>query len=202
MQNDRTYRKEEIIPEENGCPVFGFAGWSGSGKTTLIEKLIPLLKNAGYGIGVVKHDVHGIKTGPGTAKEESTDIPGTDSWRFHRAGADVVILCGPGGPGLEEAIQTAEQELRGNTLALILAEGFKKAAIPRIGLARRAAGIELTEPADRFLATVTDFPQEEVSGKTFRHDQTAELAEFILSRTASRKASGEALNDLKNKACL
>lgn len=64
-------------------PVFTFAAWSNTGKTTYLEKLIPLLKRAGLRVAVVKHDAHDFQL----------DQPGKDTWRFARAGADVVAIA-------------------------------------------------------------------------------------------------------------
>ena len=62
-------------------PVFGICGFSGSGKTTVIEKVVEQLAARGLQVGVVKHDVHGLKI----------DCEGKDSDRFFKAGADVVM---------------------------------------------------------------------------------------------------------------
>ncbi len=167
-------------------PVLGFAGWSGSGKTTLIERLLPALKERGLLTAVIKHDAHGLKLYPDADPRQETleDVAGTDSWRFRRAGADAVILSGPGGPDLQEAVQRAARAL---SLArrmtdkrkdagcpaevgfstgqccrpgIILVEGFKHASIPRIGLCREASGKGFTEDISAFEAIVTDWVPE------------------------------------------
>lgn len=63
-------------------PVIAVAAWSGTGKTTLLERLIPVLKERGLRVCVMKHDAH----------EFEVDRVGKDSWRMTRAGADVTIL--------------------------------------------------------------------------------------------------------------
>lgn len=62
-------------------PVLAVCGWSGSGKTTLLEALIPLLRERGLRVAVVKNDAHGVEV----------DRPGKDSDRLFRAGASVVL---------------------------------------------------------------------------------------------------------------
>ncbi len=62
-------------------PVLAVCGWSGSGKTTLLESLIPLLRERGLQVAVVKNDAHGVEV----------DRPGKDSDRLFRAGASVVL---------------------------------------------------------------------------------------------------------------
>ena len=52
-------------------------GIKNSGKTTLLEGLIRILTARGLKVAVIKHDGHDFEC----------DVPGTDSWRFARAGA-------------------------------------------------------------------------------------------------------------------
>ena len=63
-------------------PVISFVGNSGVGKTTFLEKLIPVLKQRGYRVAAIKHDVHNF----------TIDYPGKDSWRLTQAGSDVVVI--------------------------------------------------------------------------------------------------------------
>lgn len=62
-------------------PAFGICGYSRSGKTTLIEALIPLLRERGLKVGVIKQDAHGLEI----------DREGKDTDRIFKAGADVII---------------------------------------------------------------------------------------------------------------
>ncbi|MCG7587497.1 molybdopterin-guanine dinucleotide biosynthesis protein B, partial [Photobacterium sp. OFAV2-7] len=64
-------------------PIIGFAGYSGSGKTTLLEQLIPLLKQQGLRIGLVKHSHHSI----------DPDTPGKDSYRLRHAGCAQTLMA-------------------------------------------------------------------------------------------------------------
>ena len=66
-------------------PAISIMGWSGSGKTAFIEKLIPQLRARGLRVGVLKHDSHRF----------DMDREGKDTWRFGRAGADVVAIASP-----------------------------------------------------------------------------------------------------------
>ena len=153
-------------------PVIGFSAYSGTGKTTVIEALIRCLTKRGMRIGVVKHDAHGL----------SLDRPGKDSWRFREAGAASLVLAGP---GRTVRMEEAEQDLDACLAAirdvdLVLVEGFKRAAIPRIGLMRMAAGKDLPDPPETYLALVTDNPA--LSGKCpcFGFQDTEALADFIM----------------------
>ena len=65
-------------------PMIGFAAYSGTGKTTLLLKLLPLLKQTGLRIGMVKHAHHDIEM----------DYPGKDSYELRKAGADEMLITG------------------------------------------------------------------------------------------------------------
>ncbi len=108
--------------------VFGFAGWSGSGKTTLVEKLIPEFTARGLRVSVIKHAHHGF----------DLDKPGKDSWRHREAGATQVLMLsndrwvlmhelrGAPEPTLDEQLRLLEP------CDLVLIEGYKAAAVPKI----------------------------------------------------------------------
>ena len=57
--------------------LFAVSGFKNTGKTTMITRLIPELNRRGYKVAVVKHDGHDFES----------DVPGTDSYRFQKAGA-------------------------------------------------------------------------------------------------------------------
>ena len=63
-------------------PILGFAAPSGTGKTTLLTQLIPLLKQQGIRVGLIKHSHHNFQI----------DKPGKDSFRLREAGATPVML--------------------------------------------------------------------------------------------------------------
>jgi molybdopterin-guanine dinucleotide biosynthesis adapter protein len=133
-------------------PLFSFVGKSGVGKTTLIEKLIAELKRRGYRIAVVKHHAH---TTP-------IDSAGKDSWRFAEAGASIAIVSSP----VEMArFERVPRELTLNEIAaqisdvdLILTEGFKREAAPKIEVSRAELGTDLVGRADELIAVVSDHP--------------------------------------------
>lgn len=114
-------------------PIVSFVGHSGSGKTTLIEKLIPLLANAGIKVAVIKHDVHGFEM----------DKPGKDTWRHKKAGAVATVISSATQIGL---VMDADHDHSPEELVpylsfadLIIAEGYKRWANPKIEVFRPAA---------------------------------------------------------------
>lgn len=116
--------------------VFGIAGWSGSGKTTLVEKLIPAVTARGLRVSVIKHAHHGF----------DLDRPGKDSYRHREAGATQVLMLSNDRWVLMHELRgraepTLDEQLR--LLApcdLVLIEGYKAAAVPKIEVHRPSHG--------------------------------------------------------------
>ena len=136
-------------------PVLGFAAYSGTGKTTLLVKLIPLLKEQGIRIALIKHAHHDF----------DIDIPGKDSYELRKAGADQVLVASDkrralikemtveADPQLEDLIY----ELDLDNIDLVLVEGFRHLALPKIELHRPSLGKELIFPNDiNVIAVVSD----------------------------------------------
>ena len=130
--------------------IFGFAGYSGSGKTTLIERLIPLFTARGLRIALIKHAHHTF----------DVDQPGKDSYRHRYAGCSEVLvtssrrwvlmheLRGAPEPGLSEHIEHL------SPCDLVLVEGFKREAIPKLEIYRAAVGEPLLNPHDRHIVAI------------------------------------------------
>ncbi len=114
--------------------VLGIAGWSGAGKTTLIEKLIPALAARGWRVSTLKRTHHSV----------DLDQPGKDSFRHREAGAVEVMLASssrftlmsetPQPLGLRALVA------RMAPVDLVLVEGFKLDAMPKIEVYRAALG--------------------------------------------------------------
>nr|WP_317323500.1 molybdopterin-guanine dinucleotide biosynthesis protein B [uncultured Flavonifractor sp.] len=130
--------------------VVAVSGVKNSGKTTLIESVLPLLKDAGLNVAVVKHDGHSFDPDP----------PGTDTGRFMAAGAaGTAIFDGEKFKVVRRLPVTAEFLIAQFPEAdLILLEGFKYTAWPKLEVVRagNSAG-PVCDPAS-LLALVTDLP--------------------------------------------
>jgi molybdopterin-guanine dinucleotide biosynthesis protein B len=161
--------------------VFSFiAASSNSGKTTLIEKVVRILKGRGLRVAVIKHASAGF----------DLDQPGKDSWRFQQAGADTVILAGPGRVAL---MQKIEHEPDPDELArlagdaeIVIAEGFKKNVKDKIEVFRKGVSgerpLSLNDPS--YLALVSDNPFA-VSIPCFDLNDATGVADLIV-RTITR----------------
>jgi molybdopterin-guanine dinucleotide biosynthesis protein B len=157
--------------------VLGVAGYSGSGKTTLLEKLIPLLCAAGVDVAVIKHTHHDV----------DWDQPGKDSWRHRQAGAGQVLLAGAKRRLLVQTMpQGNDAPLAEHVAALrpcdlVLAEGFKHEAIPKLEVYDPALGhAPLCQQDAQVLALITDATPVGHLPR-FARDDAAGVARFILA---------------------
>jgi molybdopterin-guanine dinucleotide biosynthesis adapter protein len=107
--------------------VVGIWGCSDSGKTRLVEQLIPVLKGRGFRVGTLKHATHKL----------SMDVAGKDSHRHAVAGAERVVLIGPGSAALF-VYDNVDPELKAwlshfnGQVDILLVEGFKRTTIPHV----------------------------------------------------------------------
>jgi len=157
--------------------VFGIAGWSGSGKTTLIEKLIPRFTQRGKIVSVIKHAHHGF----------DLDRPGKDSWRHREAGATQVLM-------LSEQRWVLMHELRDDPeppldiqlrlLApcdIVLIEGFKAAAVPKVEVYRQGNGKPPLWSENTNVVAVAADVDIDCPLPRFALDDAPAVADFILS---------------------
>jgi molybdopterin-guanine dinucleotide biosynthesis protein MobB len=164
-------------------PMLGFAAFSGTGKTTLLLALLTRLKRTGLRIAVVKHAHHAF----------DIDHPGKDSYRLRTAGADEMLLAGRSRmawirefrderaePRLSEALAVLDPQ----RLDLVLVEGFKHEAIPKIELHRTVLGRPLLFPDDRHVVAIAtdEGPLAQDPGMLPRLsiDDPDEIAAFVL----------------------
>ena len=162
-------------------PVIGFAATSGSGKTTLLTELIPELRRRGFRPGVIKHSHHDF----------DIDRPGKDSYRLRKAGAAQLVLASPyrcfwveerdgiTEPKLDELLDRLDPA----KLDLVLVEGFRDAAMPKIEIHRPALGRPLLATGDRnIVAVATDAPPPaHPDVPLLPLNEPATVAEFIIA---------------------
>ncbi len=135
--------------------VIGIAGWSGAGKTTLLTRVIPRLTARGLRISTIKHAHHAF----------DVDRPGKDSHTHREAGATEVLVS-------SAARFALMHELRGDRewtldalleklspVDLVLVEGFKTQAHPKLEVFRAAVNKPPLHPQDdNIVAVASDEP--------------------------------------------
>lgn len=126
-------------------PILGFAAYSGTGKTTLLEALLPKLAEAGLRIGMLKHAHHNF----------DVDKEGKDSYRLRKAGASQMLISSRNRFALMTETPEAESEFEylltrfdTDKLDVILVEGCKNIAFPKIELHREVVGKPWLYPSD------------------------------------------------------
>ena len=158
-------------------PTVSFIGKKKSGKTTVVLGVIRELRNRGFKVAALKHDTHGFEV----------DVPGTDSYRFREAGADVVGISSPDKyVWLNHVVEERPLDDLVRQIAepvdLVITEGFKKQDAPKIEVSRRARSSELVSTPDELIGITSDqtFPGYPVP--QFALDDFAGLADLIQER--------------------
>lgn len=158
-------------------PVLGVAAWSGTGKTTLLVQLVPLLRAKGLRVGVIKHAHHDF----------DIDHPGKDSYLLREAGAEQMLIAsdrrwalmvetpGPDEASLGEIIKRLDHR----RLDLILVEGFRHDAFPKLELHRGALGKPLLFPQDTSIIAIASDTLLDTSLPQLNLNDAASIADFV-----------------------
>ena len=138
--------------------VVAFAGYSGSGKTTLVEGLIPVLRQRGLRVSVVKHAHHSF----------DIDQPGKDTYRHREAGAFEVVVASSNRLALIREFEQPTQLSVHHLIAelyegvdWVLVEGFKSSDLLKVEVWRKVSGQPVRYPDDDFVVAIaTDSPDQ------------------------------------------
>lgn len=141
-----------VKPIEFSKPVLGFAAYSGTGKTTLLVKLLPMLKEQGLCIAVIKHAHHDF----------DIDKPGKDSYELRKAGADQMLvasdkrwaLMAETHDGEDPCLEDLIGRLNHDECDLVMVEGFRHVPFTKIELHRPSLGKDLIFPEDETIVAV------------------------------------------------
>lgn len=163
--------------------MLGFVAPSGTGKTTLLSKLIPLLKDRGLRVGVIKHSHHGV----------DVDKPGKDTFILRQAGSSQTLIASRQRWALmvdndsqEDEVDLNEmiQHLDQSQLDLVLVEGFKHSRFQKIEVYRSEKGHQPLFLSDNnIIAVVSDKPIDEAGNiDVLDINDTNEILNYIVTR--------------------
>jgi molybdopterin-guanine dinucleotide biosynthesis protein B len=163
-------------------PIVAISGRSGSGKTRLLARLVPALARRGVAVAVVKHTRH----------RHPFDRPGKDTDVLRRAGAVATAIEGPGGMALfgppAGGLRALARLLP--PVDLVLAEGFRGEAVPRLEVHRRSVSSDFLCARDRrVFAVVTDEPPPRPI-RAFEASEVEGVADLLCSRFGLRARRG------------
>lgn len=157
--------------------LFGLAGWSGSGKTTLMARLLPALIARGLTVSTLKHAHHRF----------DIDQPGKDSHTHRQAGATEVMVASANRFALMHELRGAPEPTvedlvaRMSPVDLVLIEGFKRHAHPKLEIWRRDNGKPLLYPQDpHIVAIASDAPLADCPLPRFALDDVPAIAAFVV----------------------
>jgi molybdopterin-guanine dinucleotide biosynthesis protein B len=169
-----------MSPTAGNPPVIGIAGWKKSGKTTLVERLIAELARRGLRIATVKHAHHAFQI----------DAAETDSARHRRAGAGQVAIVSRDRWAMVRELQGAPEPDLAEVVSwldpcdLVVVEGYKLSAIPKIEVRRRDAASRepLAGNVPNVIAIAADHAVSSANGlPAFALDDVVGIADFILA---------------------
>ena len=170
--------------------IIGLAGWSGSGKTTLLTRVIPCLVARGLSVSTLKHAHHGF----------DVDQPGKDSHTHRMAGATEVLIGSAARFALVHELRGAPEPSLRDLLArlspvdLVIVEGYKAAAVPKLEVHRAAIGKPLLHPDDAcIVAVASDAPLPQAELPVVALDDIETIANILLveSEPAERVLAGQ-----------
>ncbi len=165
--------------------IYGITGWKNAGKTGLMERLVAEMVARGLSVSTVKHAHH----------DTDVDQPGTDSFRHRAAGAGQVMLASPNRWALMTELRGADEPTLDTLLAqlapvdLVLIEGYKTAPHPKIEAHRAATGKGLLATRNDTVRAVASDTAQDPPLPRFDLDDTAAIADFILSELGIKGAS-------------
>jgi molybdopterin-guanine dinucleotide biosynthesis protein B len=158
--------------------VYGVIGWKNAGKTGLMERLVGDITGRGFSVSTVKHVHHDV----------DLDQPSKDTFRHRQAGAREVVLASRHRFALMAEHRGEEPELtailaRLAPVDLVLVEGYKRDAHPKIEVFRAETGQPLIQPGDPLVrAVATDVTGlGELPVPVLDLNDTGMIADFILS---------------------
>ncbi len=155
--------------------IYGVIGWKNSGKTSLMERLVSDITGRGFTVSTVKHVHHAV----------DVDQPGKDTYRHRQAGAREVVLASNDRFALMVEHRGPEPELpailaRLAPVDLVLVEGYKRDAHPKIEVWRAETGHPMIQPTDPLVRAVATDATLSLSVPVLDLNDTRAVADFVL----------------------
>ena len=154
--------------------VINIVGYSSNvGKTFLMESLIKELKNRGYSIATIKHDVHGF----------DIDKKGKDTYKHREAGSETVIISSKNRLAM---IKELKEETELNDIIkmvldkdIILVEGYKNSNLRKIEVFRSGVSNKIITPIEKIIAVASDIDIEDYNLTVVNKEDYKRLADLI-----------------------
>jgi molybdopterin-guanine dinucleotide biosynthesis protein B len=166
------------LTNANPPRLIGLAGWSGAGKTTLMTRLIPILTGRGLKVSTIKHAHHAF----------DIDQPGKDSWLHRQAGATEVLVASANRFALIHELRGAPEPSLAELVArlspadIVLVEGFRHGAHPKIEIFRPELGKPPLYPDDPMIVAVAaPEPPDDLPLPWLPLNDADRIADFILA---------------------
>jgi molybdopterin-guanine dinucleotide biosynthesis protein MobB len=170
-------------------PALGICAFSGTGKTTLLTAVLPILRSRGVSVAVIKHAHHTFEM----------DYPGKDSYELRKAGATQMLIASRQRIAMireyevereEPVLPDALEMLNSQDVDLVLVEGFKREALPKIELYRPSLGKPLMCGRDHnVIAVASDGPLELPRPLPLLElNDPVQIADFIMDWAALKNA--------------
>ncbi len=160
-------------------PAISVVGRHNSGKTTFLLRLLPLLARRGMRVGYLKHAHAGFEI----------DQPDKDSYGARRAGVVQTIVAGGGQVAVIDdaetpTLQSVLARYVRQDLDLLVVEGYKREALPKIEVARATLARSYVCADDPNLrAVVSDFDPPRPEVRRFGFDDAEAVADFVAAFT-------------------
>ena len=160
-------------------PVLSFCAFSSnSGKTTLLTQLIPALIKRSVRVSVIKHAHHSF----------DIDYPGKDSYKLREAGAVQTMIASNTRWALmtehrntvEPNLNTLIAQLDINLTDLVLVEGFRHEAIPKIEVFRASLAQPLLAENDNTIIAVASDTKCVTHLPVLDLNNIEEIADFVM----------------------
>ena len=131
--------------------VINIVGYSSNvGKTFLMESLIKELKNRGYSIATIKHDVHGF----------DIDKKWKDTYKHREAGSETVVISSKNRfamiKELHEEIELSDIIKMLMDKDIILVEGYKNSNLRKIEVYRDGVSDRIITQKEKLIAIASD----------------------------------------------